>query len=492
MNFIRQINIFGKTSSLSSNTLFYAISVLFERAISFLVIPIITKSLPTESYGIWTQIIITSSLLSGILLLGFATSSVKFLAGTSSSLEKSSIINWMLLVVLLTFVVVTCFAISFKYFLAKIIWGDPLYHKYTSILTVYLFSEVFFELQLSFMRADSRIALISIYYLFKNACKVGSLATFVIIFNWNFQKTLWLLTLIQLFISVWIYAKEIFPQNRLYLRINQTQWKNILTYSLPLVPYAILIGANCSIGRYIILRFLELKQLSIFALAYSLSAIVALLYTVLGYTLYPHLAALWNKKNSTEIHRLFNTALQYYLFAAFPFIIWLTLCNKSIVLIFSTHELLASNSLYLLLTCGFVVFGLYQFFNYLLLLGGKTKLNLIFATIGFFINISLSILLIRPLEITGIAIAGFVSNLIIALLTMREELKTISLTISLPFILKLIFSNIAFLAILLVFISVANIEKIGIFTSASIVSVSFYLALDLLMPHSLLRKLRSQ
>ena len=58
----------------------FGTSVVVERLISFAILPILTKSLPPEVYAIWTQIVITGSFLTTLLLLGLDSALIKFYA----------------------------------------------------------------------------------------------------------------------------------------------------------------------------------------------------------------------------------------------------------------------------------------------------------------------------------------------------------------------------------------------------------------------------
>ena len=81
----RQFNLF-KVSSLKNDTLFYGVAVLAERLIGLLIISLLTKTLSQEFYGIWTQMIVTTGLLSPIVLMGFYSAAVRFLEKESPTI----------------------------------------------------------------------------------------------------------------------------------------------------------------------------------------------------------------------------------------------------------------------------------------------------------------------------------------------------------------------------------------------------------------------
>ncbi|HCJ66289.1 MAG TPA: hypothetical protein DHV62_02935, partial [Elusimicrobia bacterium] len=85
--------------SLKKDTVFFGITVLAERLVSFFAIPILTKTLPQEFYAIWTQIIVTAGLVCPIILVGFPTAVVRFLAGEKDTQEVSTIFHIMISII---------------------------------------------------------------------------------------------------------------------------------------------------------------------------------------------------------------------------------------------------------------------------------------------------------------------------------------------------------------------------------------------------------
>jgi O-antigen/teichoic acid export membrane protein len=101
--------------------------------------------------------------------------------------------------------------------------------------------------------------------------------------------------------------------------------KSLLAFSLPLVPLGVMLWGNSFLDRYLILHFLGLEQVGIYAVTYSLAATTAVLYSVLGFTLYPELTRLWNSDDKTRAGELVRTGVGYYLLFLIPAIAILTM-----------------------------------------------------------------------------------------------------------------------------------------------------------------------
>jgi len=229
----RLFNQISGPRSLKSNTLIYAIAVLVERSVSFLIIPIITKNLAPIFYGIWTQIIVSSNLLMGVLLLGFATASVKFISSGKNVREKSGIMHSMIFISFITYCAGLIILLAFQKELAGLIFGELKFDQYIFLLALYIFPEMMFELLTSFLRAENNIPRISIYYLIKNIGRVLILGSGVTLFNVSLYDTLFFLIGFQWALILWIYFFDIFRTFGLIFQFNKQKWKEILIFSTP-------------------------------------------------------------------------------------------------------------------------------------------------------------------------------------------------------------------------------------------------------------------
>lgn len=406
-----------KTPSFRNDTFFYGVAVMAERVISFLILPLLTKTLPQEYYGVWTQIVVTASLMSGFVLLGFHTAAVRFLAGRKESGEISGAFHRMLFIVIFNSLLVAAICFFFAPPISGLMFGSREFSAYVRIFGLYVAVEAVFELQVAFLRARGRIRLLSVYYVLKNLIRMGALAAGILVFRTGLFQAVSSIIALQAALIAYVYVFDIYRDVGVGLKDRAFGLKEVMLFSLPLVPYGVLIWVNNFVNRYFILHVLDMRQLSVYAVAYSLAAIVAVAYSVLGFTLYPHMAKLWNTGDRVGASRILGKALSYYLFFAAPFIAVITALNAPLVRLLSTAEYVAGGEVVFFLSVGIVVFGLYQLFFYAALLLGKTALNLIIAAVSLLSNVVLNIALVPALGIAGAALSVVFSNLVLALWT---------------------------------------------------------------------------
>ncbi len=476
-------------SSLRSDTLFYGVSVLCERMVSFLILPLLTKSIAQELYGVWSQIIITAGLISNIILMGFHTAVVRFLSGRENSRERSEIFHAMLAIVLFNSFIVIMIAFFFASPLSHLVFRDVRYSAFIPLLGFFLVSDTLFELVAAFLRAGKSIQLVSLYYFIKAAVRIGLLAVGILMLRLELDQAIMGIVGAQLILILFIYLKDILREVGLRISVTDIPWRKIMLFSLPLVPYSIVIWANNFVDRYFILHIIDITQVSIYAVGYSLATIVGLFYSVLGYTLYPYLTRLWNARDKIGTAETLHKATEYYLFCTIPVIALLANLGTPLVKIFAKSEYVSNWQVIFFLGVGIGSFGLYQLNIYIILLANKTLFNLKVSAVGLFVNVIFNTILIPMIGILGAAIATFLSNSVLAFWIIREGKKYLSFVFPWRSTMKIVIATCIMTLILTLTGQYVQIENLGTLILVFTLGAGVYGAIDLLNKNSFLLRL---
>jgi len=476
------------------DTVVYGIGVGTERIISFMMLPVLTKNLTPELYGVWSQIIVTIGLLIPVILMGFQTTMVNFFSGGNSEpKEKNGIFHGMLLIVLVnsTIVLVAC-TFFFPDFVSWLMFGGTGFTNFARIFGVLLITEVIFELLVAYLRSDRKIRRLAIYYVVKSTSRIGIIVAAVVIYQQSLLVALVWLTVTQFLMILWIYWNDIYRKTgfSLDLSIRDDRWQQIIRFSLPLIPYSFLIWINNFLDRYLILHILGIEQVSIYAVSYTLAAAISIFYSILGFTIYPYMANHWNDERRQTVSAMMETGFAYYIFFSIPIIALTVILNEPIIQLLTTRSFIADPALILFLALGIGMFGLYQINLYIILLGGKSLLNMKIVMLASLINLILNLLLIPALGILGASIALCLSNSVLAYMSFLAGRGILTYTFPwriLGRVLVLIGAVSVSLLAVLHFIAVSNLWTLGI-VAATVLLI--YFLLDLLQKDSLLLKLR--
>ncbi len=403
-----------RAPSLKNDIFFYGTALGAERFVSFLIIPLLTKTLPQEIYGVWTQIIITTGLVSPMILLGFPSAMVRFISGKKDKQEKSTIFHGMLLIESLNLILITAIIIFFKSFLGRMMFGDVRFFDFIYLFGFFLATHVLFELTIAFLWADKEIQRLSIYSFLKNGIRIGILALAILLFHIDLFHAIVLIIIAQLVLTICVYINDILKKVGLSFWIRKVRWREIMLFSFPLIPYSVFIWTNNFFDRYLILHILNINRVSIYAVSYSLAAVIGVFYSVLGFTVYPYMSTLWNEGDKVGASRVLCKAIRYYFLFAVPSIAGLTILSAPIIKIVSTAEYFSSWQVIFWLCLGIAVFGLYELNVFTILLAKETILNLKITAVALFVNVLLNIIMIPRIGILGAAVATCMSNSVLA------------------------------------------------------------------------------
>ena len=409
-------------------TLFFASARFAERLFSFFLLPVLTKLVTPEEYAIWTQSIIIAGILMPVILLKFETSVVKFFPNWNNQNKKqNSIILFMFTLILLLFCLVAIISFVFNEQIAYIIFGDYQKSLYIPLIIVLLLSELLFEFFIALLRISNRIGKISIYILMKGIWRLGILILVLIGIKGSFYYALGSFVIFQLFITLGLYIWEVnlFSLVKAGLKISRPNWEKVLKFTLPLVPFIILMMIHNFIDRFLITHFLGLKSLAIYSAGFSIAVVITFFHSTISFMLYPELSRKWANKNKTKIKYLMKKVVTAYLALTIPFLVFVGIAGKDVLLVLTTSDYLISNQTLFLLSLNMCIFGLFQFAHYIVILDRGTSNAPILMTIITGINILLNLLLIPKIGILGAALSGFFSTFALALIVYNMSQKNL-------------------------------------------------------------------
>lgn len=404
-----------------SDTLGYGLAMVAERVLGFFLLPILTKAISPADYAIWTQSVVVTGVLTPVVLMGQQTALVKYFPLWKSTQRRcDSILLTMFAAIFYALLVVTLIAILLSDSVAEFIYGDKGYVHYIPLLAVLLVSEALFEFLLGILRATNRIRRISLYIFGKGIWRVISFLVILYGFGGNLYTAFWAFAVVQILFVLLMYIRDV-PVVRVFgsgFAHGREQWGEVLSFSLPLIPLSIMIGLNNFTDRFFLTHLRGLDEVAAYAAAFSLAAIAAFFYSVLGFTLFPVLAESWAKGRKDETAIIMERMLQVYLICLMPFIAGMAVVGQDVIALLSNEACAASKPVFLLLACNVGLFGIYQIAFYVVLLGRGGMPNLGLMAVAAIVNALLNAFLIPWMGMIGAALSGFASNSLLAALTL--------------------------------------------------------------------------
>ena len=429
---------------------------------SFIFLPILTKTLGPESYGIWSQIIITLNLLTPILMLRLETACVRYLGSQNNKKIVSktffSILALIWLNIILIVLLIFIFPDKFSFF----IFGDENLIIYSEFLGIMLLTRVTQSFILNYYRTFNKFNILSFINIIQSFSQIGLTLLFVLYFNIGLKGAILALILVQAFGIIGVLAHIIRSIGFTFNSNIKLKLKPYLKYSIPLIPEGILFWVINLSDRYVIVHLLNLTQAGIYSASYAMAGAVTFFTVPIAYVLFPTISKLWENNDIVRTKKYIEASVKYFLLLAIPSTIGVCYLGPYILKSLTTSEFVTSRLLITLIVLGYVFWGLYQMIYYIVHLKEKTYLVPIFFGIIAILNLVLNFIWIPIYGIIGAALSTFISFTILLIVVVFLSRRWLPIEMDYKSILKSIISACIMLLPLSIFIPRNMIEIIGI------------------------------
>ena len=172
---------------------------------------------------------------------------------------------------------------------------------------------------------------------------------------------------------------------------NFAKIKKIIFLGTKVTLLAVLSYFSSFSDRFLIVHKLSLEDLTPYAIAFSISGLIALIYSSLGFTLYPKLAR-FNDKN-INLQNIFRENFYIYFTLGISFVCFLGFQGSEIILFLTNKQVYVSNFIIFIISSSIFINGIQQMYQYIQVFKSSlwsTNFSLIisgtfcFILIGFF------------------------------------------------------------------------------------------------------------
>ncbi len=435
-------------------------------------LPIITKILGAENYGIWSQLVNTMSLIVPFTFLGLQTSLIRFVP---SGKDKKEVQEGVYSVLILTFFIALVASLILIIFAGQL----SLILKFSQVFIRLLALVIIFEaLNTMLLVVIQAVREIGKYFWFVVLKMLGE-TIFVIssimlgyglygaVFSFLFIRII-----IFFFLLIYILKKVgvKFPDFSLI--------RNYLNFGLPTIFNNLSYWVVVASDRYFIGFFLGIIFVGYYVPAYSIGSILAFFLFPLASILSIVLPKIFDENNINEVKKYLSYSLKYFLLIITPSVFGLSILSKKLLLIFSTQEI-ASHAYFItpFIAFSILLYGVSYFFSQILVLEKKTKTIASIWMISAILNLGFNIIFIPMFGIIAAAITTLISYIFSFSAFWYLSSKEFQFEIDWAFISKSILSSIV-MSLFIIWFNPTGLLKVII---AIALSVGIYAILILLL-----------
>lgn len=404
-----------------------------------ILLPILTKNIPVEDYGIWVQINVTIGLVPAIALLGFPYTMVRFLAATK---EREEIQEGFYSIA--SVVIVASALASVLLFLLSDPLSAALFNSKSAIvkiLSIIVFQECLNNLFYNYFRTFQRIKLYSLFLFMRTWLMVGLVSAFIYS-DFGLEGAVLGLLLSSLVVCLSMASLIIFEIGLKIPRFKRL--REYITFGLPTVPGNLSSWIVNSSDRYVIGILLSTAFVGYYSPAYTIGTSINMFMAPLSFMLPAVLSRYYDENNMKEVKTVLRYSLKYFLALAIPAVFGLSLMSKQLLAILSTSEIAVQGYLVTpIIAISVLLFGAYTIIYQIIVLEKKTKITGIIWITAAILNLGLNILIIPIIGILGAAITTFIAFASALIATLYSASKYFYFEIDLVFIIKCICASIA-------------------------------------------------
>ena len=403
-----------------------------------LLLPILTRTLPIEEYGIWVQITVTIGLIPAVATLGLPYTMVRFLAAAKKREEIQEGFYSIAFIVIFTSAIASLLLFLFSELIAAALLNDNL--TIARILPLIVFIECLNVLLLDFFRTFQQIKRYSIFSFIRTCLRIILVAYFVLAGYGIFGAAIGLLisSLVIFLIQAFLTVSQIGITIPKFIHAGE-----YLAFGLPLIPATLSYWVVNSSDHYVIGIFLGIAFVGYYSPGYILGSIIVMFVAPLAFMLPAVLSKYYDGNNIDAVKTVLRYSLKYFLMLAIPATFGLSLLSKPLLTILTTPEIASQGYLITpFIAVSSLLVGACTVISHIIVLKKKTKITGIIWIMAAILNLGLNLIVIPYMGILGAAITTLITFTFAFILITHYTFKYLTFDIEFGFILKSIVASI--------------------------------------------------
>jgi O-antigen/teichoic acid export membrane protein/glycosyltransferase involved in cell wall biosynthesis len=382
----------------------YGSAVLLTRAVGFLLLPLYTRFLTLEDYGVIELLDLTGYVLAEFIALGIDQALMKYYHASPDETDRRKTISTAVIFGAASGLLFVALLIPVRHIFAREILGDDRYSTLFLLSFMALFVSSVWRIERNTLRVQNRSGsftqlsvaytavaiLLNIYFVaYRNTGPAGI-----------FYSTLISASAFSLYLS-W----RIFRETGVHFDLSKL--RRMLSYGLFFVPAGLASFVLNFADRYFLRAFSTLEEVGLYALAYKVAMIVTMLVAVpFNQVWHSYLFEIRNQPNAKEVYSKVAT---YFLATLIAVALGLAVLSREIVVIMAAPSYLPAHTVLPILLAAMVFFCSDNVFQVGLWLTGKSGQLSTIKWVAAIANLGLNAALIPTLGMRGAAITTLVS-----------------------------------------------------------------------------------
>jgi O-antigen/teichoic acid export membrane protein len=387
------------------HSVIYGFSNILSRGISLLLVPLYTRVLSPADYGALDILTITGNFVNLLITMEITQAFARFSSEIKTDADRTEYASttlWYLIGIYFAFTVSSLF---FSKRLTLLLMGAPEWEGVVRLVILSIAANGIFNIlqsQLRWSLQTRNYAVVSIVVMLVST----STSAFLVLVQQYGVAGIVSGQILGAIAGGWLsYA---YSRNHYRPLFVWKKCKDMLVFSLPLVPSSINVFIAFYLDRIAIKQLMTLGDVGLYGVGYRFASVVSILMIGINTSLTPLIYNRYKLESTPgEIARIFR----YFLMLALPAVIMIAAFAREALILLTTANYYAAWTVIPVISCGILISSMYIFMPGMDIAKKTKRISAINITAGL-ANIPLNFLLIPYLGIMGAALATLCSSLI--------------------------------------------------------------------------------
>ncbi|MBE6780369.1 MAG: hypothetical protein E7545_05250 [Ruminococcaceae bacterium] len=403
----------NKYKTLISNTALISLGTIGSKLLVFFMVRFYTGYLTTAEFGTADIITQTCNLLLPIISLGISNGVFRF--AIDSNHDKKSVFSSGLYTItlggLLFLIIAPLLAISQQM------------RSYLWLIIIYTMASCYHSLCAQFIRAKNKTAFFAVQGIVNTSLVIAFNILFLAVFDWGIIGYVLSVALADGLTALLIFFKEKLWRE-IILKPEKSTLKQMLSYSIPMIPATIFWWVTSVSDRYMVTWFLGEAENGIYAVSNKLPTVLTLISTVFMQAW--QFSAISESENDKQEHIEFYSKV----WSSFQSVMFLagsaiTALSVPLIKILTTESFYSAWKFVPMLSLAMIFSAFANFMGSVYVVEKRSKNSFLTTMVGAGVNIILNFILIPKIGSQGAAIATFASYLAVFIIRTFDAKKYI-------------------------------------------------------------------
>ncbi|MCK5739006.1 oligosaccharide flippase family protein [bacterium] len=396
-------------------SVFYGIGTIFERLLSFLMLPLFTNLLTRTQFGTYQLWIAAMVLLSPFLLLGLNSALIRFYAGAKSTYEQMTLFSTCFWTVLCLGAVFCGIGVLFAKPLAVLLFDSAADTLFVHFLMVTLLFDSLNMLGMNLLKIEQRAPVFVLISLISGISV--PLITVLLIVVYQFGVAGAIGAVVAVSAVKFCVIVVLVLRRKLVKRVSFPVLRELLHFGLPFLPTVLAASLMVTIDRFLLREMAGLSVVGVYAAGCRLGMAIALFTKAFQYAWEPFISLVHEEENASI---LFGRIFTYYLLVTGMIFLNISMMVENIVRLdfgkftFFNAEYFSATAVVPIVMLGAVFYGMYVNFSAGAYIRKKSRYYPLITIVAALLNLVLNLILIPVWGMVGAAWATAMAYLLMA------------------------------------------------------------------------------